>query len=108
MLQRRLLRIVTLVMIFSMVLAPLAYADVPISSGNDIPADHAVASPAPASPRLIVELATPPLAAAYQNQVQAAAVNGKLDTNAAAAQAYVSQLQAEQAAFASAMPAALP
>ncbi|MFN8490616.1 MAG: S8 family serine peptidase [Caldilineaceae bacterium] len=107
MLKPKLFRIVMLVMLFSMMLTPVAYADVPVSSGGDTPADRA-ATPAPASPRLIVELTTPPLAATYQSQVQAAAVNGKLDANAAAAQAYVSQLQAQQAAFANAMRTALP
>lgn len=60
------------------------------------------------SPRLIVELDSPPLAAAYsQSQVQAAGVNGQLDVNASAAQAYVTQLQAEQAAFVSQMQTVL-
>ena len=51
------------------------------------------------SNRLIVELASPPLAVAFRDSVSAAAVNGKLDANVPAAQAYINQLQAEQAAF---------
>lgn len=61
-----------------------------------------------ASPLLIVEFNTPPLAAAYKSQLQAAEVNGRLDAQSATAQAYVSQLQAEQAAFVNQLRSALP
>jgi subtilisin family serine protease len=64
-------------------------------------------SPAQESNRLIVELASPPLAVAFRSEVSAAAVNGKLDANVPAAQAYISQLQAEQAAFVSTMQSAV-
>jgi subtilisin family serine protease len=74
---------------------------------TDGPAD-AAAITAQTSPRLIVELTSPPLAVAYKNQVQSASTDGQLDVTSASAQAYVSQLQAEQAAFVSAMQAAVP
>ena len=57
---------------------------------------------APDSPRVIVELETPPLAAA------APQLAGRLDTRSTFAQDYVAALQAEQAAFASTLQAALP
>lgn len=65
------------------------------------------ASP-PASSRLIVELTTPPLAEAYKSMASAAAADGALDANASAAQAYIAQVQAEQAAFLSSLQAAMP
>lgn len=62
----------------------------------------------PPSPRLILELVSPPLTVAYQNEVGAAAADGSLDTRSAFATAYVAQLQAEQAAFVNSMVQALP
>ncbi len=59
------------------------------------------------SNRLIVELESPPLAAAFRSTVNAATADGKLDANAQTAQAYISQLQAEQAAFVSTMQSAV-
>jgi len=71
--------------------------------------DGPVAAQAPAtSPHLIVELKSPPLSAVYKTQMQAAAVNGKLDVNAPEAQAYIAQLQAEQAVFVAEMQTVLP
>ena len=63
-----------------------------------------------ASPLLIVELDTPPLAAAYQAQLRAAGANpaGKLDAQAPEAQAYIAQLQSEQVAFFNRLQTALP
>ncbi len=63
-----------------------------------------------ASPLLIVELDAPPLAAAYRTQLQAAGANpsARLDAQAADAQAYVAQLQAQQAAFVSQLQTVLP
>ena len=56
------------------------------------------------SPRLIVELESPPLAAAFGTaEVQAASVDGRLDVDSSAAVAYINQLQAEQATFVSEM-----
>ena len=60
------------------------------------------------SPYLIVELDAPPLAAVYKTQLQGASADGALDMNSASAQAYVAELQAQQAAFVSQMQAALP
>jgi len=95
------LRIWALVMTFAFLCAPLAPAAkaMPVTvEGSDQPVvQH--------SNRLIVELDSPPLAAAYRNSVSAAAVNGKLDANVPAAQAYINQLQAEQATFVSTMQA---
>ncbi len=100
------MRIIAVIVILSMMLTPVAYAEsqLPVvSDGPSAPAETAAVE----SPRLIVELASPPLAVAYLTNVTAAAVNGKLDANSSAAQAYVNQLRAEQAAFVSNMQAAL-
>ncbi|MFN8486132.1 MAG: S8 family serine peptidase [Caldilineaceae bacterium] len=104
MLQRKVGQILALILMFSMVCVPAAQADV--RPPTDGPTD--AAHKPQASPRLIVELKSPPLAAIYATQVQAASVNGKLDANAPDAQAYINQLRAEQAAFVSAMQAAVP
>lgn len=69
--------------------------------------DGPKASP-PASPRLIVELQTPPLAQAYKTMAGAAAMDGTLNLQTASAQAYISQLQSEQAAFVGSLQAAMP
>jgi len=70
--------------------------------------DEAPAASNPDSPRLIVELQSPPLSVVYKTQLHAAAADGKLDVNAPDAQAYIAQLQAEQAAFVAAMLTILP
>ncbi|MEZ4870343.1 MAG: S8 family serine peptidase [Caldilineaceae bacterium] len=104
MLKKRATRFVTVIMALSLSLTlwVQVQAQTPATAQ---PAIHA--SPAQPSPRLIVELTSPPLAAVYRNEVTAASVNGKLDANVPAAQAYVSQLQAEQVAFVSAMKSVL-
>jgi len=94
----RVVRTIALLALLSILLTPVAYAEVRTPVVTDGPPVAAKAT-AGASPRLIVELNSPPLAVAYLSEVSAAAVNGKLDASSAAAQAYVSQLQAEQAAF---------
>ena len=66
-----------LAIVASLLLAAVAGAVVEIPTLTDGPGDAAP----PASPRLIVELASPPLAVAYQDQVGAAAADGSLDTN---------------------------
>jgi subtilisin family serine protease len=60
------------------------------------------------SNRLIVELASPPLAVYAPVSKTARLENGKLDFNAPEAQAYIDQLVAEQAAFVSQLQAVLP
>ncbi len=60
------------------------------------------------SHRFIVELQSAPLALQYKEMIGASSVDGKLDVNSSAAQSYVAQLQAEQAAFVAQMQAALP
>lgn len=102
----RVMRMIAMIVIFSMMITPIAHAEVQppvVNDGPSAPAEKAAAE----SPRLIVELDTPPLAAAYLTDVTAAAVNGKLDANSVAAQAYINQLRAEQATFVSNMKAAL-
>lgn len=86
----KLLRVLALVMILSMAFAAVALADVNPPTLVDGPGD--ATSPA-TSPYLIVELESPPLAAIQST------TRSKLDMNAPDAQAYISQLQAEQAAF---------
>lgn len=82
------------VLSLTLLLSAVAYAGDPVSDGP-VPA-------APASPRIIVELATPPLAVAHPEYVQA----GTPGARSADAQAYISALQAEQAAFVANMQAA--
>lgn len=84
------------VLSLTLLLGAVAYAGDPVSDGP-VPA-------APASPRIIVELATPPLAVAHPEYVRAGAPGAR----SADAQAYISALQAEQAAFVANMQAALP
>ena len=90
----KLFKILVLAMIFSMVLAPAAFAEESIPTLVDGAGD--AASPT-MSHRLIVELDSPALAELQSNN------RAKFDVNAPDAQAYVSQLQAEQAAFVVAM-----
>jgi len=85
-------------------MAPLANAVVEVPTLTDGPGDAAP----PPSPRLIVELASPPLAVAYQSEVGAAAADGSLDTSSAFAAAYVAQLQAEQATFVNSVEQVIP
>lgn len=87
----------TLMMAFALICLSLSSA---AFASTDKDEGQPTANP---STRLIVELESPPLAVAVGNQVSGASVNGKLDANAPAAQAYISQLQAEQAAFVSTM-----
>lgn len=101
----RVMRMIALIAILSMLLTPVAHAEIKPTDLTDGPV--AAKAPTGASPNLIVELESAPLAVAYLSQVQAAAVNGKLDANSTAAQAYINQLQAEQAAFISTMQTAL-
>ncbi|MCC6453593.1 MAG: S8 family serine peptidase [Caldilineaceae bacterium] len=101
------LRNLSAALVFLLLFTQVAAAEVPPPAVSDGSSDVA-AQVAQPSPRLIVELQAPPLAAAYGEQVQAASANGTLDINAADAQAYISQLQAEQAAFVGAMQAAVP
>ncbi len=83
----------------------LAYAEVrtPVVTDGHSAATRTLGT----SPRLIVQLQTPPLAVAFQDLVGAAAANGRLDANTTTAQAYISQLQAEQATFVRNMQATL-
>ena len=90
---------------FSLIVSPAMAVEEPPST-SDGPST-ATLTPAE-SPRLIVELESPPLALAFAaSEVQAAGINGKLDVNAASAQAYLAQLQAEQATFVAQMQSAL-
>lgn len=61
-----------------------------------------------ASHRLIVVLASEPLAVKYKSMVGAQSVDGRLDTESTSAQQYVAQLQAEQATFVNAMQSVMP
>ncbi len=59
------------------------------------------------SHRLIVELASPPLAL-YEGGAAISGAGGKIDVNSPTAQQYVQQLQAEQQAFVATMTQAIP
>ncbi len=93
------LRVLAIMMTFALLWTPLAQVANAMPASVEEDSRPVVA----ASNRLIVELESPPLAAAFRSEVSAAAVNGKLDANVPAAQAYINQLQAEQAAFVSTM-----
>ena len=101
---RKALAICLLLAAYVLGLHRVAWAVQPPSVLDGIPVIHTV----PDSPRLIIELESPPLSAVYGAQVQAAGADGRLDANAPGAQAYISQLQAEQAAFVAQMQAILP
>jgi subtilisin family serine protease len=105
---KRMLYVSVLASLLSLLFVPPAQADVKTPWVTDGLA--APGSPMPLeSPRLIVELESPPLAAAYQTELaSAAAADGSLDVASSAAQAYINQLQAEQAAFVSTLQAAMP
>ena len=102
--RRKTFGIVAIVAILSTVLTSVALADFSIPTLADGAGDN---QPAQVSHRLIVELDSPALADAYQSDIQAAGVNGELDVSSSAAQAYLAQLQAEQAAFVVDMQSAL-
>lgn len=101
---RRLSLVFGLAIILTMLVIPFALADGPVSPTDDGPTDISLGT----SHRLIVQLESPPLAVWAGQTRQALKANGRLDVQSAAAQSYVAQLQAEQAAFISAMQAALP
>ncbi|MBP6440338.1 MAG: S8 family serine peptidase [Caldilineaceae bacterium] len=84
------------VLALTLLLGSVAFAGGPVSDGP--------APAAPASPRLIVELETPPLAVAHPDYIRAGSPNAR----SADAQNYISALQAEQAIFVSNLQAALP
>ena len=100
-------RILALVVAISMLVTPLAFAVEVVPTSSDGPSDSAAASPR-SSGRLIVELESPPLATWYQTAPRAKGPTGRLDVNSAAAQGYIAQLEAEQAAFVNAMQNVLP
>jgi subtilisin family serine protease len=102
----RAMRIIAVIVILSMLLTPIAHAEVQPPVVTDGPTATTKSS-AVSSSRLIVELNSPPLAATYLTNVSAAAVNGKLDATSTAAQAYINQLRAEQAVFVSTMQSVL-
>lgn len=79
--------------------APASSDQAPLVAGEATPSASGVAALSATSPRLIVELTSPPLVVATQNGMQAAWANGILDVTAPAAQTYLAQLEAEQAAF---------
>ena len=109
-LSNKLGRVLALAVIMSLVLAAATFAYEPASFKADGPAEVQTDAPAElpkASHRLIVELESPPLAVWYKTNRAAQGVNGGMDLKSAAAQNYVSQLQAEQAAFVTAMQSVL-
>ncbi len=83
----------------------LNMGSVPAAGADDGPQADAVPRH---SHRLLVELESPSLAEWSTVSSEARRSDGKLDAQSTAAQAYVAQLQAEQAAFVTAMQQALP
>jgi subtilisin family serine protease len=100
-------KVFALVLALGLLWAPLSYADVQIPAVTDGPQDTQLELPS-ASHRLIVELESAPLAVWYRTEPRATGTGGRLDVRSSAAQAYMAQLQAEQAAFVTRMRAALP
>jgi subtilisin family serine protease len=100
-------KVLVLIIALGLLWAPLSYADVQVPAVTDGPADAQLGLPS-ASHRLIVELKSAPLAVWYRTEPRSATTGGRLDVQSSAAQAYVAQLQAEQAAFVTRMRAALP
>ncbi|HEY85344.1 MAG TPA: S8 family serine peptidase [Chloroflexi bacterium] len=105
MFKKRLFGVFSLMIIISMLITPFAFAQGPVDGAyTDGPAVEGDAT----SHRLIVELASPSVAAWATASSRALDSAGKLDMNSAAAKTYVAQLEAEQAAFVSEMQVALP
>ncbi|MHB9034179.1 MAG: S8 family serine peptidase [Anaerolineae bacterium] len=109
MLARRIGKVLALLFALCLIVAPLASAGFPTPVvTDDGPAAAQPAQPE-ASPRLIIELQTAPLAAWYSAQpALQAAGSAKLDVNTSVSQAYIAQLKAEQASFVMALHTALP
>lgn len=101
---RKLVALVAAILILSLMLPPALMAGQAPPTQATYPQGRPDAN---RSHRLIVELDSPPLAVAYGDRVNAAGVNGRLDVNTPDAQAYIAQLQAEQAAFVARMGAVL-
>ena len=101
---RKVTILLTALVLLSLVLVATASAEVGVTEG-----DSGVPT---ASHRLIVQLDSPSLAEwASSPEISAAAnlmVNGRLNVQADAAQGYIQQLEAEQAAFAANVAAAVP
>ncbi|MEM7129255.1 MAG: S8 family serine peptidase [Chloroflexota bacterium] len=104
---------VTVATVMSMI-ALLLFVFTPALAEEEVPSASDGLSTAPSkaaplkSPRLIIALESAPLAQAFAAaEVQAAGINGKLDVNAASAQAYMAQLQAEQGTFVNQMQSVL-
>lgn len=92
---------------FLMIVVLIAALVIPAAvSAQAVTADGPQAAQGKHSHRLIVELASPPLAQAGIAQV--AGDGSKLDVASPTAQAYIQRLQAEQQAFVSAMQASMP
>ena len=99
-------RVLSLVLAATLLFSQVAMAEVPpYPTLSDGPADGAAQSLP--STRLIVELDAPPLTVAFAQQARAAGANAQFDVNGADAQAYINELQAQQAAFLSTMQAAV-
>jgi subtilisin family serine protease len=103
-------KMLVLLLALVVLVAPLAYADVPIPTLTGGSADAAaVAEVSPGTSfRLIVELQSPPLAVQFQSMPGTQSAGGRLDAHSSAAQSYINQLEAEQAVFVSAMQQTLP
>lgn len=109
---KRSARAVGIVLVLTLLLGLLlALPFVSASEVNSGAADAQLAAAAQAnkvSHRLIVQLDSPSLIEKSMENGMARAANGRLTPNSAAAKAYISQLQAEQAAFVGRMSQALP
>jgi subtilisin family serine protease len=75
---------------------------------SPLTADTPAAGVAVSSHRLIVELKSPPLAVWAKDKASLRTSNGRLNMRAAATQAYIAQLQSEQATFVNQMQSAVP
>jgi len=104
------LRILSASLILSLLFSQMTQTVMAAASATNAVTDAVMTVAAETSPstRVIVELASPPLAAAFAEQARIAGTNAQFDVNTADAQAYISQLQAEQATFLSTLQSVVP
>jgi subtilisin family serine protease len=111
---KRIGSIVNLMVVFAMLVALFTASPVTArqqSLSNDrvyTTSDGSSANSTKTSHRLIVELQSAPLIVWAQSQSSVLRADGKIDASHPTAQAYVAQLQSEQAAFIANMQSALP
>jgi len=105
---RKTIKLLGILLALCLLAAPLASAEYRLPAVSDDPQAQEQPGLPDASPRLIVELKSAPLAVWYTTQSAVQASGGKLDVNAEASQAYIAKLQSEQNAFVTSLRTTLP